>query len=106
LIDDIPNTKTTKLILSSINRSINFPKEKFKLQKLNDTLTDPLRAFNDKKTKENQKKLYKRLKRFYFKKYKIEKKYKHIRGKIEDFFKLCKSGLSLKKNTHTHTRYC
>ncbi len=29
-------------------------------------------------------------------------KYKPIRGKIEDFFKLCKSGLSLKK-LHKYT---
>ncbi len=39
-----------------------FPKENFKIQKLNDKLTYPLRIFNDKNTKKQSKRLYKRLK--------------------------------------------
>ena len=40
-----------------------FPKENFKIQKLNDKLTYPLRVFNDKNTEKQAKNLYKTLKR-------------------------------------------
>jgi hypothetical protein len=79
-----------------------FPKENFKIQKLNDKLTYPLRIFNNKKTEKHAKKLYSTLKKELLKKIAKWKKYKPIRGKIEDFFKLCKSGLSLKK-LHKYT---
>ena len=79
-----------------------FPKEKFKLQKLKDKLTYPLRVFKDKKTENKSKRLYKILKRILIQKIQNWKRYKPIRGKIEDFFKLCKSGLSLKK-IHKYT---
>jgi hypothetical protein len=79
-----------------------FPKENFKIQKLNDKLTYPLRIFKDKKTQKQAKKLYNTLKTQLLKKIADWKKYKPIRGKIEDFFKLCKSGLSLKK-LHKYT---
>ena len=79
-----------------------FPKEKFKLQKLKDKLTYPLRVFKDKKTENQSKRLYKILKRILIQKIQNWKRYKPIRGKIEDFFKLCKSGLSLKK-IHKYT---
>ncbi|MGB7969181.1 MAG: IS5/IS1182 family transposase, partial [Methanobacterium sp.] len=46
--------------------------------------------------------LYKTLKRILLKKIDNWKHYKPIRGKIEDFFKLCKSGLGLKK-LHKYT---
>ncbi len=39
-----------------------FPKENFKIQKLNDKLTYPLQVFNDKKTEKQSKKLYNTLK--------------------------------------------
>jgi hypothetical protein len=79
-----------------------FPKENFKIQKLNDKLTYPLRVFNDKKTEKQSKKLYNTLKNELLKKISKWKHYKQIRGKIEDFFKLCKSGLNLKK-LHKYT---
>jgi hypothetical protein len=79
-----------------------FPKENFKIQKLNDKLTYPLQVFNNKKTEKQAKKLYNTLKTELLKKIAKWKKYKPIRGKIEDFFKLCKSGLSLKK-LHKYT---
>jgi Transposase DDE domain len=79
-----------------------FPKENFKIQKLKDKLTYPLRVFNNKKTEKQTKRLYKRLKIELLKKIAKWKKYKPIRGKIEDFFKLCKSGLSLKR-LHKYT---
>ena len=79
-----------------------FPKEKFKLQKLKDKLTYPLRIFKDKKTETKAKKLYKTLKKILIQKIQKWKQYKPIRGKIEDFFKLCKSGLGLKK-LHKYT---
>jgi hypothetical protein len=79
-----------------------FPKENFKIQKLIDKLTYPLDVFNDKKTRKLLKKLYNTLKRILIEKIKNWKHYKPIRGKIEDFFKLCKSGLGLKK-LHKYT---
>jgi hypothetical protein len=79
-----------------------FPKENFKIQKLIDKLTYPLDVFKDKKTKKILKKLYNTLKRILIEKLKNWKHYKPIRGKIEDFFKLCKSGLGLKK-LHKYT---
>jgi len=79
-----------------------FPKENFKIRKLNDKLTYPLRVFKDKKTETKSKKLYKRLKKILLQKIENWKRYKPIRGKIEDFFKLCKSGLGLKK-LHKYT---
>jgi hypothetical protein len=79
-----------------------FPKENFKIQKLNDKLTYPLQLFNDRKTEKQSKRLYNTLKNELLKKIQKWKHYKPIRGKIEDFFKLCKSGLSLKK-LHKYT---
>ena len=76
-----------------------FPKENFKIQQLKDKLTYPLRIFNK---KNKQKKLYQKLKTELLQKISKWKKYKPIRGKIEDFFKLCKSGLGLKK-IHKYT---
>jgi hypothetical protein len=81
---------------------LSFPKENFKIQKLIDKLTYPLDVFKDKKTKKILKKLYNTLKRILIEKLKNWKHYKPIRGKIEDFFKLCKSGLGLKK-LHKYT---
>ena len=79
-----------------------FPKENFKIQKLKDTLTYPLRVFKAKKQEQQAKKLYNTLKMQLLEKIQNWKYYKHVRGKIEDFFKLCKSGLSLKK-LHKYT---
>ena len=79
-----------------------FPKEQFKLQKLKDKLTYPLKVFKDKKTETQAKKLYKTLTKILIQKIQNWKRYKTIRGKIEDFFKLCKSGLNLKK-IHKYT---
>jgi hypothetical protein len=79
-----------------------FPKENFKIEKLDDKLTYPLQVFNDRKTEKQLKLLYNTLKKQLLKKINNWKKYKPIRGKIEDFFKLCKSGLSLKK-LHKYT---
>ena len=79
-----------------------FPKENFKIQKLNDKLTYPLQVFKDKKTEKKSKKLYNTLKQILIQKIQNWKQYKPVRGKIEDFFKLCKSGLGLKK-LHKYT---
>ncbi|MBF4474781.1 MAG: IS5/IS1182 family transposase, partial [Methanobacterium formicicum] len=62
-----------------------------------DTLTYPLRVFKDKKTENQSKRLSKILKRILIQTIQNWKRYKPISGKIEDFFKLCKSGLSLNK---------
>lgn len=79
-----------------------FPKDDFKLQKLDDKLTYPLQVFKDKKQETKSKRIYKILKMILLEKINNWKFYKPIRGKIEDFFKLCKSGLSLKK-LHKYT---
>lgn len=79
-----------------------FPKENFKIQKLRNTLTYPLRVFKAKKQGKKAKKLYSTLKKILLEKIENWKHYKPIRGKIEDFFKLCKAGLSLKK-LHKYT---
>ena len=79
-----------------------FPKNDFKIRKLDDTLTYPLQVFRDKKLETKVRKLYKTLKMILFEKIRNWKRYKPIRGKIEDFFKLCKSGLKLKK-LHKYT---
>lgn len=79
-----------------------FPKENFKLRKLDDKLTYPLHVFKDKKTEKRSKKLYNTLKKVLIQKIGNWKRYKPVRGKIEDFFKLCKSGLGLKK-LHKYT---
>jgi hypothetical protein len=79
-----------------------FPKENFKIQKLIDMLTYLLQVFKDKKTEKQLKQLCNTLKRILIEKIENWKRYKPIRGKIEDFFKLCKSGLSLKK-LHKYT---
>jgi hypothetical protein len=79
-----------------------FPKENFKIQKLKDNLTYPLRVFKDKKNEIKSKKLYNTLKKTLIEKILNWKRYKPIRGKIEDLFKLCKSGLNLKK-IHKYT---
>ena len=79
-----------------------FPKDNFKLQKLKDSLTYPLRVFKAKKHEKESKNLYNKLKNRLLEKIQNWKHYKPVRGKIEDFFKLCKSGLSLKK-LHKYT---
>ncbi len=72
-----------------------FPKENFKIQKLKDTLTYPLHVFKAKKQEKEAKKLYNKLKSSLLQKIEKWKHYKPIRGKIEDFFKLCNSGGSV-----------
>jgi len=79
-----------------------FPKENFKIQKLKDKLTYPLHVFKNKKQHKQNKKIYRTLKNELIEKIRKWKQYKPIRGKIEDFFKLCKSGLGLKK-LHKYT---
>lgn len=61
-----------------------------------------MQVFKNKKTQKQSKQLYNTLKKILFEKIENRKHYKPIRGKIEDFFKLCKSGLSLKK-LHKYT---
>ena len=79
-----------------------FPKENFKIERLKDQLTYPLHLFKDIKTENQAKKIYQTLKKKLIKKIMDWKRYKPVRGKIEDFFKLCKSGLSMKK-IHKYT---
>ena len=79
-----------------------FPKEKFNKTRLDDSLTYPLAVFNKTKKILNEKRLYNRLKKELLKKLSSWEKFKPIRGKIEDFFKLLKQGLNMRE-IHKYT---
>ena len=79
-----------------------FPKDNFKITKLNDQLSYPLQIFNKIKKLLEEKQFYNNLKHELFKKLNNWQKYKPIRGKIEDFFKLLKQGLNLRE-IHKYT---
>ncbi len=79
-----------------------FPKENFNKTKLNDQLSYPLQVFNKTKKILAQKQFYNNLKIELFKKLDQWKKFKPIRGKIEDFFKLLKQGLNMRE-IHKYT---
>ena len=74
-----------------------FPKDNFKRTKLNDQLSYPLQVFKKTKKILTQKQFFNNLKHELFKKLDNWQKYKPIRGKIEDFFKLLKQGLNLRE---------
>lgn len=72
-----------------------FPKDNFNKTKLNDKLSYPLQVFKKTKKILAQKQFYNNLKIELFKKLENWMKFKPIRGKIEDFFKLLKQGLNM-----------
>ena len=79
-----------------------FPKDNFNKTKLNDQLSYPLQVFKKTKKILAQKQFYNDLKIELFKKLDDWKKFKPIRGKIEDFFKLLKQGLNMRE-IHKYT---
>ena len=79
-----------------------FPKENFKRTKLNDQLSYPLQVFKKTKKLLAKKQFYNNLKHELFKRLDKWEKFKPIRGKIEDFFKLLKQGLNLRQ-IHKYT---
>ena len=79
-----------------------FPKDNFNKTKLNDQLSYPLQVFKKTNKILAQKQFYNNLKLELFKKLENWKKFKPIRGKIEDFFKLLKQGLNMRK-IHKYT---
>ena len=79
-----------------------FPKDNFNKTKLNDQLSYPLQVFKKTKKILAQKQFYNNLKIELFKKLDDWKKFKPIRGKIEDFFKLLKQGLNMRE-IHKYT---
>ena len=79
-----------------------FPKSNFNKRKLNDQLSYPLDIFKKTKNIKSKKQLYNNLKSHLFKKLDQWQRYKPIRGKIEDFFKLLKQGLNMRK-IHKYT---
>ena len=79
-----------------------FPKEKFNKTRLDDILTYPLAVFNKTKKILKEKRLYNKLKKELLKKLDSWEKFKPIRGKIEDFFKLLKQGLNMRE-IHKYT---
>lgn len=79
-----------------------FPKENFKQEKLESKLNYPFSIFDQKINTRKEMLKLQSLKKSLMDKLANWKKYKPIRGKIEDFFKLCKEGLSMKK-IHRYT---
>jgi len=82
---------------------IIFPKSNFDIKKLEQKMSYPLDAFKKKKKIKENKSLYKNLKAILLKKIENWKKYKPIRGKIEDFFKVTKEAFGLDK-IHKYTK--
>ena len=76
--------------------------ENFKRTKLNDQLSYPLQVFKKTKKILAKKQFYNNLKHELFKRLDKWEKFKPIRGKIEDFFKLLKQGLNLRQ-IHKYT---
>ena len=74
-----------------------FPKKFFTKQKFDDKLSYPLDVFSNNKKKQNSKTIFKRLKKELLNKLVNWKKYKPIRGKIEDYFKVLKNSLEMRK---------
>jgi hypothetical protein len=79
-----------------------FPKKDFNIKRLKGMISYPLTIFNPKKPIKKLKPIYKRIKRKLLKLLEDWENYKPIRGKIEDFFKLCKKGVNLQK-IHKYT---
>ena len=79
-----------------------FPRDNFKRNKLNDQLSYPLQAFKKTKKIITEKRFYDNLKHELLKKLDNWEKFKPIRGKIEDFFKLLKQGLNMRE-IHKYT---
>ena len=79
-----------------------FPRDNFKRTKLNDKLSCPLQAFKKTKKIITEKRFYDNLKYELLKKLDNWEKFKPIRGKIEDFFKLLKQGLNMRE-IHKYT---
>lgn len=103
LIKDIAVIKTTIWELVNIKPFLLFSqKNNFNKTKLNDQLPCSLQVFNQTKRIIKEKHFYNNLKHELFKKLGQWKKFKPIRGKIEDFFKLLEQGLNMKQ-MHKYT---
>jgi len=82
--------------------SVIFPRKNFKMEKLMAMLSYPLSIFN-RSNPEKEKEFYRGLVKGLKAKLENWKKYKPIRGMIEDIFKLAKNAFSL-KNLHRYTK--
>lgn len=76
-----------------------FPKNNFNKTKFNDQLSYPLQVFNQTKRIMKEKHFYNNLKHELFKKLDQWKKFKPIRGKIEDFFQITQTRTQHEINT-------
>lgn len=74
-----------------------FPRQYFSIEKLEARMSTRLDIFYDEKKLKQEKKLFLELTTTLYKKLKNWKKFKPIRGLIEDFFKVCKDALGLGK---------
>lgn len=74
-----------------------FPRQYFSIEKLEARMSTRLDIFYDEKKLKQEKKLFLELTTTLYKKLKNWKKFKPIRGLIEDFFKVCKDAFGLGK---------
>ena len=74
-----------------------FPKKFLNIKHLDDVLSYSLNIFKNKKQLNKNKRLFKRLKKELISKLMNWKHYKPIRGKIEDYFKVLKNSLEMRK---------
>ena len=81
-----------------------FPKENFKIQKLNDKLTYPLQVFNNKKTEKQAKRLYSTLKKRIIKKDSKMETLQTNTWKNRRLFQIMQIRTKLKKITQIYTR--
>ena len=74
-----------------------FPRQYFSIEKLEARMSTRLDIYYDEKKLKQEKKLFLELTTTLYKKLKNWKKFKPIRGLIEDFFKVCKDAFGLGK---------
>ena len=85
--------------INAINKynvvAVIFPKQYFKIEKLDARMSTTLNIFHDKNTFEEEKNLFLKLTAILYEKLGYWQDLKPIRGLIEDFFKVCKDAFGL-----------
>ena len=85
--------------INAINKynvvAVIFPKQYFKIEKLDARMSTTLNIFHDKNTFEEEKNLFLKLTAILYEKLEYWQDLKPIRGLIEDFFKVCKDAFGL-----------
>ena len=93
--------------INTINKynvvAVIFPKQYFKIEKLDARMSTTLNIFHDKNTLEEEKNLFLKLTTTLYEKLENWKELKSVRGLIEDFFKVCKDAFGLGE-FHSYTQ--